>query len=195
MDRTSRITRKTIETDINLAFNIDGNGKSDISTGVGFFDHMLTLFSKHGFFDLKVNVSGDTYVDSHHTVEDVGIVLGQAIKEALGDKRSIMRYGNSLVPMDEALCEVALDVGGRAYLVFNAEFKYENIGQMQSQMVEEFFRAVAFNAGMTLHINMRYGKNDHHIAESIFKAFGSALDMATSLDNRIDGVLSTKGTI
>lgn len=193
MDRISEIKRKTAETDIVLKLNIDGNGESKIDTGIGFLDHMLTLFARHGFFDLDVKAVGDLDVDCHHTVEDVGIVLGEAIAKALGNKESIRRYGVAQVPMDEALTEVTLDIGGRAYLVFNAEFNADNVGGVQCQMFEEFFRAVAFNSNMTLHINNKYGKNDHHIAESCFKAFARALDVATSKDERVKGVLSTKG--
>lgn len=195
MERISTIKRTTGETDIEITINLDGKGNSKIDTGVGFLDHMLTLFARHGFFDLDVKAVGDIEVDCHHTVEDVGIVLGKAISEALGNKKSIRRYSTSKVPMDEALTEVTMDVGGRAFLVFNVEFRADNIGDMQCQMFEEFFRAVAFNADITLHINNEYGKNDHHIAESCFKAFGRSLDAATSIDNRITGVLSTKGVL
>ena len=194
-NRTSEIERKTKETDIKIYLNIDGSGNGEINTGIGFLDHMLDLFARHGFFDLKVAASGDIKVDSHHTAEDVGIVLGQAIKEALEDKVGIKRYGSSKVPMDEALAEVDMDISGRAFLVFNVQFSNDNIGEMQSQMFEEFFRAVAFNAGITLHINVLYGKNDHHIAEAVFKAFAKALDKAVKFDKRVEGVLSTKGSL
>jgi len=193
--RISEIKRKTAETDILLKISLDGAGNASADTGIGFLDHMLILLARHGFLDLEVSANGDLKVDSHHTVEDVGIVLGQAIKEALGDKSGIKRYGNSRVPMDEALAAVDLDISGRAFLVFNAVFTNDNIGEIQTQMFEEFFRAVAFNSGMTLHINVPYGKNDHHIAEAIFKAFAKALDIAVSKDARIDGVLSTKGSL
>lgn len=195
LTRKACIERKTNETDIRLNINIDGEGNSSISTGIGFFDHMLNLFAKHGFFDIEVQAKGDLYVDSHHTIEDVGIVLGQAIKDALGPKTMIKRYGISYVPMDEALIMVVIDLSGRPFLVFDAEFCSEKIGDFDTQMVEEFFRAIAFNSGMTLHVQVLYGKNDHHKVEGIFKAFGRALDEACSLDNRIQGVMSTKGVL
>ena len=195
MNRKSEIKRKTNETDISLSMNIDGTGKGDINTGVGFFDHMLSLFARHGLFDLKVMAKGDLDVDAHHTVEDVGIVLGQAIKEALGDKKSIKRYGSSFVPMDEALALVALDLSGRPYLVFDARFENQKLGNMDTELVEEFFRAVANNAGINLHIKVFYGSNTHHIIEAIFNAFGRALDEASGIDNRIEGVMSTKGML
>lgn len=191
--REATLMRNTKETDIELSLYIDGTGESTIETGIGFFDHMLTLFARHGGFDLDVKCKGDLYVDAHHSIEDIGIVLGKAIKEALGDKYGIARYGSALIPMDETLAEVAIDLSGRSYLVFNAEFTTDRIGEFPTEMTEEFFRAVADNAGMTLHINLRYGKNNHHIAEAIFKAFGHALKDAVSLDGR--GVLSTKGVL
>jgi len=192
MDRKFEVSRKTGETDITLSINIDGSGKSNISTGVGFFDHMLNLFAKHGLFDLDVKAKGDLEIDAHHTVEDVGIVLGQAIKQALGEKKSIRRYGSSFVPMDEALVLVALDLSGRPYLVFDAELKCEKLGNMETELVEEFFRAVAFNAGITLHVKALYGSNTHHIIEAMFKAFGRALDDATRKDDRIEGLCQLK---
>ena len=191
--REASLMRKTKETDIELSLFIDGTGESTIDTGIGFFDHMLTLFARHGDFDLDVKCDGDLHVDAHHSIEDIGIVLGKALKEALGDKDGIRRYGSALIPMDESLAEVALDLSGRSYLVFNADFTTDRIGEYPTEMTEEFFRAVADNAGMTLHINLRYGKNNHHIAEAIFKAFGHALKDAVSLDGR--GVLSTKGVL
>jgi imidazoleglycerol-phosphate dehydratase len=193
--RRSEISRKTNETDISLGFNIDGSGKAEIETGIGFFDHMLNLFARHGLFDLKVKAVGDLHVDSHHTVEDVGIVLGQALKEALGDKRSIKRYGSSYLPMDETLALAVVDLGGRPFLAFDATFTSDKVGEMDTELVEEFFRAVVFNAGINLHIKVFYGSNNHHIIEAIFKAFGRALDEATLVDERIKGVMSTKGTI
>ncbi|GAE88301.1 imidazoleglycerol-phosphate dehydratase HisB [Acetivibrio straminisolvens] len=195
MSRKSEISRKTGETDISLSINIDGSGKGNITTGVGFLDHMLNLFARHGLFDLDVKAKGDLEVDAHHTVEDVGIVLGQAINQALGEKKSIRRYGSSFVPMDETLVLVALDLSGRPYLVFDAELKCERLGNMETELVEEFFRAVAFNAGITLHIKALYGSNTHHIIEAMFKAFGRALDDATRKDDRIEGVMSTKGIL
>lgn len=195
MSRSTELSRKTAETDISLKLNIDGSGISTINTGIGFFDHMLTLFSKHGLLDLEVKACGDLQVDAHHTVEDTGIVLGQALKEALGDKKSIKRYGTSHVPMDEALAMVSLDFGGRPYLVCNVSYTNERVGDMDTELVEEFFRAVSTNAGMNLHINVLYGSNNHHIAEAVFKAFGRAVDEAARKDDRIEGVMSTKGTL
>ena len=193
--RKANIERKTNETDIKLSLNIDGEGNSSVNTGIGFFDHMLNLFTKHGFLDLQINAEGELHVDCHHTVEDVGIVLGQAIRDALGQKRMIKRYGISYVPMDEALAMVTMDLSGRPFLVFDVGFSSEKIGSFETQMLEEFFRAVAFNSDMTLHIKVLYGINDHHKAEAIFKAFGRALDEAVKVDERIKGVMSTKGIL
>ena len=187
--------RNTNETEIKICLNIDGTGTNTISTGVGFLDHMLTLFSKHGFFDLKVEAKGDLYVDSHHTVEDVGILLGKAIKTALGDKTSIKRYGSFLLPMDEALVLCAVDISGRPFLVFDADLPRGMVGTLDIEMVEEFFRAVAVNSEICLHIKVMHGKNVHHIIEGMFKAFGRALDEAISIDSRIKGVMSTKGVL
>ncbi|MDP4092986.1 MAG: imidazoleglycerol-phosphate dehydratase HisB [Bacillota bacterium] len=195
MGRRADISRKTLETDITLTLDIDGSGKSDVDTGVGFLDHMLILFAKHGLFDLGIKIKGDLNVDAHHTVEDAGIVLGQAIKDALDKKKSIKRYGSSYVPMDEALAFVVLDLGGRPYLVFDVNFTSDKVGEMDTELVEEFFRAVAFNAGMNIHIKVLYGSNNHHMAEAVFKAFARALDQATMLDDRIKDVMSTKGII
>ena len=195
MERIATINRDTKETKINMNLNIDGSGENHINTGVGFFDHMLTHISKHGFMDLDVTADGDLDVDCHHTVEDVGIVLGKCISKALGDKAGIKRFGQAIVPMDEALVLCAIDFSGIAYLNFDAHFTVPALGLFDLEMVEEFFRAVADNAGMTLHIKVLDGKNNHHIAEGIFKAFGRAMDMATSIDERIDGVLSTKGML
>ncbi|NTV89515.1 MAG: imidazoleglycerol-phosphate dehydratase HisB [Clostridiales bacterium] len=195
MNRNAEIKRKTNETDIAMKLGIDGRGSGSIATGIGFLDHMMTLFSKHGLFDLEITAKGDLEIDAHHTVEDIGIVLGQAIREALGDKKSIKRYGSCILPMDEALAMVALDIGGRPFLVFDASFTNDKVGDMETELVEEFFRAVSFNSGMNLHIKVFYGGNNHHIVEAIFKAFGRALDDATRLDARIDGVMSTKGVI
>ncbi|RCX08916.1 imidazoleglycerol-phosphate dehydratase [Anaerobacterium chartisolvens] len=195
MTRDSEIARKTNETDIVLRINIDGSGKGDIDTGIGFFDHMLNLFAAHGLFDLFVKAEGDLKVDAHHTVEDVGIALGQALKKAAGDKKSIKRYGTSYLPMDEALAMVVLDFGGRPFLVMDAVFERDRVGEMDTELVEEFFRAVAFNAGLTLHIKVLYGSNTHHMIEAVFKAFGRALDEATRMDDRIKGVMSTKGML
>jgi len=195
MIRKASLKRKTYETDISMELNIDGEGKSNISTGIGFFDHMLNLFARHGLMDLTVEAKGDLEVDAHHTVEDVGIVLGQLIKEALGDKKSIKRYGTSYVPMDESLVLVSLDLSGRPFLVFDVNFTCEMTGTMETELFEEFFRAVSHNAGMTLHIKLLHGSNSHHIAEAVFKAFGRALDEATKIDERIKGIMSTKGTL
>ena len=193
MMREASLIRKTNETAVELCLCLDGEGKSEIETGIGFFDHMLTLFARHGSFDLEIHCDGDLFVDAHHSIEDIGIVLGDAIKEALGDKNGIRRYGSALIPMDETLAEAALDLSGRSYLVFNAEFTAERIGEFPTEMAEEFFRAVADRAGMTLHINLRYGKNNHHMAEGIFKAFGHALKDAVAIDG--GGILSTKGVL
>lgn len=195
MSRKAEIARVTGETDIKLGLQLDGKGDSSVHTGIGFLDHMLTLFTKHGLLDMAVTAKGDLEVDAHHTVEDIGIVLGQAIKEALGDKKSIKRYGTQFLPMDEAFAMVSVDLGSRPFMVFDAVFKSDMMGAMDTSLVEEFFRAVAFNAGMNLHIKVFYGSNDHHIAEAIFKAFGRALDEASRLDERITGVMSTKGVL
>lgn len=195
MDRTAKIERTTKETDIGLTLNLDGSGASQIDTGIGFFDHMLAGFAKHGFFDLNIKVKGDLIVDSHHTIEDTGIVLGEAIKKALSDKTGIKRYGHFILPMDETLVLSAVDLCGRPYLNFDVDFTTERIGYMDTEMAKEFFYAVSYSAGMNLHIKKLDGSNNHHIMEAVFKAFGKALDMAVSYDARIDGVLSTKGTI
>ncbi|MCJ7855457.1 imidazoleglycerol-phosphate dehydratase HisB [Lachnospiraceae bacterium NSJ-143] len=193
--RTAEIKRDTFETKITMKINLDGTGINSIATGIGFFDHMLTHISKHGFVDMDINAEGDTEVDCHHTIEDVGIVLGKCIAEALGDKSGIKRYGFFILPMDEALILCSMDISGRAYLNFDVEFPTERCGDMDMEMVEEFFRAVSANAGIDMHIKMLAGKNSHHIAEGVFKAFGKALDMAVSVDGRIKGVLSTKGML
>lgn len=195
MERRAEVRRKTAETDITVEINIDGIGKAEINTGIGFFDHMLDLFSRHGFFDLKIYAKGDLEVDGHHTVEDVGISLGQAIREALGDKKGIRRYGTSYVPMDEALAMTALDISGRPFLVFDAEFTSEKIGGMETELVEEFLRAFVYNAGLTMHVKVLHGSNNHHIIEAIFKSLARALDEAVTIDSRIDGVMSTKGIL
>jgi len=193
--RLSQIKRTTKETDISLELNIDGTGTSDIDTGVGFFNHMLTLFAKHGFFDLKLKASGDIDVDYHHTVEDVGICLGQALIRACGDKAGIRRFGNSTIPMGESLATVVVDLCERPFLVYNVSLEKQKVGNFDVELIEEFFHAFANNCGATLHINLMYGNNTHHIIEAIFKAFGRAMDQATSKDERIQGVLSTKGTL
>lgn len=193
--RSATITRKTKETDISLRLVIDGTGKTNINTGIGFFDHMLNSFAKHGLFDLDLSVKGDLIVDCHHTIEDVGIVLGEAIKDAIGNKQSIRRYGDIILPMDESLILCAIDLSGRPYLVFDGSFSCERVGYFDTQMVQEFFYAVSYSAGMNLHIKQLSGSNDHHIIEGMFKAFSKALDEATTIDPRITSVLSTKGTL
>jgi imidazoleglycerol-phosphate dehydratase len=193
IERQSKIVRESKETKIHLDINLDGVGKYEGDTGIGFFDHMLCLFAKQGLLDLCVNVQGDLNVDSHHTIEDVGIVLGSAIKEAMKGKEGIKRYGTSFVPMDETLATVSLDLSGRAFLVFEGNFTVDRLGSFDTEMVEEFFRAVAANAGITLHARVIYGKNNHHMVEALFKAFGKALSEALTYDARIKGVLSTKG--
>lgn len=195
MNRTADYVRKTKETDIRLSFNLDGMGKSEIHTGVGFFNHMLEGFSRHGFFDLDLKVEGDLEVDSHHTIEDTGIVLGNAIREALGEKKGIKRYGSCILPMDETLVLCAIDLSGRPYLSFDAAFTAEKVGDMDTEMVKEFFYAVSYTAGMNLHMKVLSGGNNHHMIEAMFKAFARALDEATSVDSRIEDVLSTKGSL
>ncbi len=194
--RTSEIARKTAETDIKLRLNLDGKGEGTICTGVGFLDHMLTLFARHGRFDLDVSCKGDTYVDDHHSVEDIGIALGQAFRQALGDKRGIRRYGDITLPMDESLILVALDVSGRGMLCYSADFRTEKIGTFDTELVEEFFIAFATNAGITLHIKQLDGRNSHHIAEGMFKATARALCYAVSIDESAkDQIPSTKGVL
>ena len=195
MPRTATIERNTKETKINATLHLDGTGKGDISTGIGFFDHMLEGFTKHGFFDLTLKVNGDLQVDGHHTVEDTGIVLGQAIKEALGDKAGIKRYGSFLLPMDDALCLCAIDLSGRPYLAFDCTFPTERVGELDTELVREFFYAASYSAGMNLHLRILDGTNAHHMIEAMFKAFAKALDEAVSFDERIQGVLSTKGSL
>ena len=193
--RKSSITRDTKETQIRLKLNIDGQGKSKISTGIGFFDHMLTLFSKHSLIDLEVLAHGDLDVDYHHTVEDVGIVLGQALKEAIGDKQGISRYGWAYLPMDETLTRTVVDLSNRFYLEFRVPAERRKAGDFPLQLLEEFFRAVAVNAGMNLHMELLYGRDSHHIAESLFKGFAKAFDMACRKDPRVKGLPSTKGKL
>lgn len=193
--RSSEIKRATYETDISVKIDVDGTGRSNIDTGVGFLDHMLTLFSKHGIMDLEVKAAGDVNVDYHHTVEDIGISLGKCLSEALSDKNGLKRYGTCFLPMDETLAMVCIDISGRPFLVFDCDIKAQKVGEFDTELVEEFFRAVAFNAGLTLHIKLMYGSNAHHIIEAVFKAFGRALREAASLDERIEGPMTTKGVI
>jgi imidazoleglycerol-phosphate dehydratase len=194
--RQARIERKTKETDIVLHLNIDGTGASKVETGIPFFGHMLEAFSKHGLMDLTVDASGDLEVDLHHTVEDVGIVLGRALRESLGDRRGIVRYGTAAIPMDETLVSAAVDIAGRPFIVFNVPLRRTRISNLDLDLLEDFFRAFAFNAELNLHVNMHYGQNLHHIAEAVFKAVGRAVAQATRLDPRIAGVVpSTKGSL
>ncbi|MCH5199448.1 MAG: imidazoleglycerol-phosphate dehydratase HisB [Oscillospiraceae bacterium] len=194
MARKAEIKRTTKETDIEIVLELDGSGKAEINTGIGFFDHMLTAFAVHGGFDLTVNCKGDLYVDGHHTVEDVGICLGKALSEALGDKSGIMRYGSAFIPMDEALAFCSLDISARPFLVFNAFFLGERIGDYDTCLTEEFMRAFAFNAGITLHLRNEYGKNDHHITEALFKSLAYAVKQAVCISGN-GAALSSKGVI
>lgn len=193
--REAEVNRKTGETDIQVKLNLDGEGNYSINTGIGFLDHMLNLMTKHGLLDLALEAKGDLEVDSHHTIEDVGIALGQCLNRALGDKSGIKRYGTSFVPMDEVLASVSIDVSGRPFIVCDFNFTVDRVGEMDTEMVEEFLRALAFNAGITLHARVLYGKNNHHMIEAVFKALGRALREAVDIDPRIKGVMSTKGSI
>ncbi len=193
--RISKIDRKTNETDINLSLNLDGKGKRSVSTGIGFFDHMLDLLAKHALFDLDIKAIGDTNVDFHHTVEDIGICMGLAVKEALGEKAGIVRFSNVSVPMQESLANIALDISGRSALVFNAKLDSKKIGDFDSELIKEFLEAFTVNAGLNLHVDVPYGENAHHIAEAIFKGIAKALDRATRIDKRTDEVPSTKGVL
>ena len=193
--RNAQIERNTKETKIRLSLNLDGTGKSTCRTGIGFLDHMMTLFAKHGLFDLEVEIDGDLEVDTHHSIEDCGIVLGQAIKEAVGDKMGIRRYGTCILPMDEVLMLCSLDLSGRPYFVSNAKFQAERVGAFETEMVHEFFYAVSYAAAMNLHFEEFHGENTHHVIEAMFKAFSKALDSATMIDERIPGLLSTKGSL
>jgi imidazoleglycerol-phosphate dehydratase len=196
MPRTASLTRTTSETDIALTLALDGRGHAEIDSGIGFLDHMLTALTRHGLFDLTLRAKGDLHIDFHHTTEDIGIVLGRAIAEAVGDKRGIVRFGQALVPMDEALVEAAIDVSGRPFLAWNVGFRQPKIGEMDTELFEEFFRALAFNAGITLHLTARAGSNAHHVAEACFKATARALRAALSIDPRLgDAIPSTKGAL
>lgn len=194
-ERIAVVERNTKETKISLWLNLDGSGKAQVDTGIGFFDHMLYSFSRHGFFDLDLKAEGDLYVDCHHTIEDVGIVLGQAIGKALGDKKSIRRYGSFFLPMDETLILCSMDLSGRPYFSFDLPFTVERVGEYDTEMVREFFYAVSYSCGMNLHFKYFNGSNNHHLIEAAYKAFAKALDEATSIDGRIQGVLSTKGSL
>ena len=194
-DRIITTTRKTKETDITVTLNLEGSGKAEIRTGIGFFDHMLEGLSRHGFFDLNLTCNGDLQVDSHHTIEDCGIVLGDAIRQALGNKEGIRRFGSCILPMDETLVLCAIDLSGRPYLMFDGDFTAERLGTLDTEMVREFFYAVSYSAGMNLHIKVLNSGNKHHMAEAMFKAFARSLDEAVSIDPRIQGILSTKGSL
>lgn len=193
--RIAEYTRKTKETDIYLSFDLDGRGDAKVDTGIGFFDHMLDGFARHGLFDLNVKVTGDLVVDCHHTIEDTGIVLGNVIKKAVGDKKGIKRFGSCMLPMDETLVLCAVDLSGRPYLSFDAEFTTDRVGYMDTEMVKEFFYAISYSAGMNLHLKVITGGNNHHMIEAMFKAFAKALDEATIIDPRITDILSTKGSL
>ena len=196
MARSATLSRRTSETDITLTLELDGSGQADIATGIGFLDHMLTAFARHGLFNLTVRAKGDLHIDFHHTTEDVGIVLGHAVAQALDDKRGITRFGHALVPMDEALAESVVDISGRPFLVWNVTFERPKIGEMDTELFEEFFRALATNAAVTLHVNQRAGRNAHHVAEACFKATARALRMAAAIDPRAaDAIPSTKGAL
>ena len=195
MTRNVLVQRNTKETKITMSLNLDGTGKASLNTGIGFFDHMLDGFARHGFFDLDLAVDGDLNVDSHHTIEDTGIVLGTAIKQAIGDKKGIRRYGRCILPMDESLVLCAVDLSGRPYFSWDAEFTTDKIGDMSTEMVKEFFYAISYTCGMNLHIKVLSGGNNHHVAEAMFKSFAKALDEAVSFDPRITDVLSTKGSL
>ncbi len=195
MSRTITVERRTAETNIQATLTLDGSGQAVVQTGIGFFDHMLNLWAKHGLFDLTLTAEGDLHIDGHHTVEDTGIVLGKALAQAVGDKAGIRRYGTAFVPMDEALVQVSLDISGRPFLHYEVDTRVERIGSFDTELTEEFLRAFADNAGITLHVMLLHGKNGHHIIEALFKALGRALDEATRKDERIVGVLSTKGSL
>ena len=195
MSRTATVTRNTKETQITVTINLDGTGKTDLDTGVGFFNHMLDGFARHGLFDLTIHVNGDLNVDDHHTIEDTGIVLGTAIRQACGEKKGIRRFGSCILPMDETLVLTAIDLSGRPYFVYDADFTTGRMGDMSTRLVREFFYAISYSAEMNLHMKVMYGENDHHKAEALFKSFAKSLDQATSPDSRITDVLSTKGSL
>ena len=193
--RSAAVERKTRETEVKVALNLDGGGRGAVATGVPFLDHMLESFARHGFFDLVIQASGDLHIDEHHTVEDVGIVLGRAFRQALGDRSGIRRFGEAMVPLDEALCSVVVDISGRSYLAYNVPIAQERVGTFQTELVHDFMKAFSDEVGMNLHMNMLSGRNPHHVIEASFKALARAMDTATSLEPRVAGVLSTKGTL
>ena len=195
MARKAKLIRKTRETDISIKIDLDGAGNGKISTSVAFIDHMLNLFARHGLIDLTIAAKGDTHIDDHHLVEDIGICLGSAVKKALGDKKGIARYGSATVPMDESLCSVVMDISGRPYLIYNVELKGKKTDKFDFALIKEFFKSFSDNSGITLHINLIYGRNNHHMAEAIFKAFALALRNAVTVHGRIEGILSTKGSL
>lgn len=193
--RSAEVQRKTRETSVAVALRLDGSGSGEISTGVPFLNHMLESFARHGFFDLRVEATGDLHIDDHHTVEDVGIVLGRAFRQALGDRSGIRRFGDATVPLDEALCTAVVDISGRSYLAYNIEIREERVGNFQTILIHDFMKALADETGMNLHLNLHAGRNPHHIVEAAFKALARAMDQATAVEPRLSGVLSTKGTL
>lgn len=193
--RVATIDRKTRETAVKIALKLDGSGRGEVATGVPFLDHMLESFARHGFFDLKIEATGDLHIDEHHTVEDVGIVLGKAFAQALGDRSGIRRFGEATIPLDEALCTVVVDISGRSYLAYNVPIEQERVGNFQTELVHDFMKALSDNVGMNLHLNLIAGRNPHHVIEASFKALARAMDAATSVEPRVAGVLSTKGTL
>ncbi|MGD1153131.1 MAG: imidazoleglycerol-phosphate dehydratase HisB [Syntrophales bacterium] len=195
MARKAKIYRKTTETEVSMELDLDGTGQGKISTTVAFMDHMLSLFARHGLVDLIIKSHGDTQVDDHHLVEDIGICLGDAVKKALGDKKGIQRYGSAMIPMDESLCSLVMDISGRPYLIYNVEFKSKKSDKFDYSLLREFFKSFSDHSGITLHINLLYGRNNHHIAEAIFKALALALRKAVTIHGRIEGILSTKGSL
>jgi imidazoleglycerol-phosphate dehydratase len=195
MARKAKIYRKTTETEVSMELDLDGTGQAKISTTVAFMDHMLSLFARHGLVDLIIKSHGDTQVDDHHLVEDIGICLGDAVKKALGDKKGIQRYGSAMIPMDESLCSLVMDISGRPYLIYNVEFKSKKSDKFDYSLLREFFKSFSDHSGITLHINLLYGRNNHHIAEAIFKALALALRKAVTIHGRIEGILSTKGSL
>jgi imidazoleglycerol-phosphate dehydratase len=193
--RSARVERRTRETQVAVELALDGEGRAEVSTGVPFLDHMLESFARHGFFDLKLDARGDLHIDEHHTVEDVGIVLGRAFRQALGDRSGIRRFGSAVVPLDEALCEAVVDISGRVFLAYNVPIQQERVGAFQTELVHDFMKGLSDEVGMNLHLNLRAGRNPHHVIEAAFKALARAMDQATAVEPRLRGVLSTKGTL